>query len=44
VGGHCVEQRLGYTVKILKFEKGGWVMTSPPPMVAPPLAAAPCLH
>jgi len=38
-GGQCIEQRPGYTVKTLTFEKGGGVvMTAPPPMVAPPLS------
>jgi len=38
VGGQCIEQRLGYTVKTLKFEKGGGHdPPPPPPTVAPPL-------
>jgi len=35
-GGQCIEQRLVYTVKTLKFEKGGG-HDPPPLMVVPPL-------
>jgi len=36
-GSQCIDQKLDYTVKTLKFEKSGGGMTPPPPMVAPPL-------
>jgi len=43
-GGECIEQRLGYKEKTLKFEKGGGFTTPPqPPMVDRGAALAPWL-